>query len=66
MLGDQVEVQLAREQRPGAREQRLGLRPRPRPVQGDLPEVPDAGRELHPEQVEQSEVDQRDYVDKSS
>lgn len=62
MFGHQVGVQLAGQQRPCQRERRLGFGLVPRPVQGDLAQVPDSWRELHAQRIEQPEVDQRHPV----
>ncbi|MCU1644308.1 MAG: hypothetical protein JWN03_4583 [Nocardia sp.] len=58
MRADEVQVELASEKRSGIREPRLDVCPRSRPVQGDLAQIPDTGRELHPDQFKQREVHQ--------
>ncbi len=66
VLGDPLQVQLACQQRSRVWEPGLHLRARPRPVQGAPAEIPDPRRQLESEQIEQAEVRQGDYVDKSS
>jgi hypothetical protein len=58
VVGDQVQVGLLGQQRPGSREAFLVVGLRAHPVQGDLAQVADAGRELLADQVEEAEVDQ--------
>ena len=64
--GDQVLVQPAGEQVPGGRVAGGEVGSRPGAVEGDLAQVADPRRQLESDQVEQREVRQRRYVDKSS
>lgn len=62
MLSNQLQVQFSGQQRSHLREPGLGFGAGFAPAQGDAAQVPDPRGQLHPQQVEQAEVHQRDTV----